>query len=112
RGRTGMLIRSDWPHFDPALADPAVAAEIDWLIRLVGEIRALRAEMNVPPGARIPALLQGASVETLRRLGVHRDTILRLARLERIEPLSGSVPAGAVQLVVDESTVLLPLADI
>src|SRR5690606_1615794 len=100
RGRNEMLILSGWPGFDRGLADLAVAAEIDWMIRLVSEIRALRAEMNVPPGARIPALLQDASAETLRRLDIHRDTILRLARLSEIGPVSGAAPAGAVQLVV------------
>src|SRR5690606_1596427 len=112
RGRTDPLITSRWPEPDAARADPAAAAEMDWVIRLITQIRAVRAEMNVPPGARITALLQGASDETLRRLDIHRGYILRLARLETIEPLSGEIPAGAVQVIVDECTVALPLADV
>ena len=112
RGRSELLICSPWPHYDERLSDSATAAEVDWVIDLVSGVRTIRAEMNVPPAARIPALLQGAGEETLRRLGAHRDYILRLARLERIEPLAGAAPAGAVQLVAGEATVMLPLAEV
>src|SRR3546814_4678875 len=36
----------------------------------------------------------------------------RLARLESVAPLAGEPPKGAVQVVVDECTVVLPLAGV
>ena len=37
---------------------------MDWVVRLVTAVRAVRAEMNVPAGARIALGLRGAGPET------------------------------------------------
>ena len=59
--------------------DPAAAQEIDWLIRLVSEIRAARTELNVPPGARLPLHVRDASPETAGRLARQEAALARLA---------------------------------
>ena len=82
-------------------------AEIDWLIRLVGGIRAARAELNVPPGARLKLHVRDAAPATLERLGRHDAAVRRLARVE-IET-AGPPAGGAAQVVVDEATFILPL---
>ncbi|MEA3033888.1 MAG: valyl-tRNA synthetase, partial [Sphingomonadales bacterium] len=46
------LILAKWPMPDARALDSQVGAEIDWLIRLVGGLRAARTELGVPPGAR------------------------------------------------------------
>jgi valyl-tRNA synthetase len=66
----------------------------------------------VPPGARLPLLLGGASPESRARLERHRDLVLRLARLASAVPLEGEAPKGAVQAVLDESTLVLPIGDV
>ena len=106
------LILARWPEADGSLVDDAVQAEIDWLIRLIAEIRSARSEVNVPAGAKIPALVQGLAPERQAWLKAHEALILRLARLESVE-LIDRVPAeGALQVVVDEATVALPLAGV
>lgn len=50
--REHELIVAHWPMADARALDPQAAKEIDWLIRLVSEIRAARSEVNVPPSAR------------------------------------------------------------
>ena len=62
---------------------------MDWLVRLISEIRTLRSEMNVPPGAKLDLLLKGAGEETLARLDTHMDLLLRLGRLESAQPHDG-----------------------
>ena len=47
---------------------------------------------------------------TLKRFAAHKSLILTLARLESAEILVGDVPKGAIQFVVDEATVVLPIA--
>ena len=106
-----MLITSPWPTFDFSLEDPAAAEEIDWVIRLISAVRAVRVEMNVPGGAKVPLVLRDASDQTKERMQRHHDIISRLARLERFELLDGEMPEGAVQLVIDEATAAMPLAD-
>ena len=74
-------------------------------------IRAVRAEMNVPAGAQIPCLVQGAASETLAQLSRHAGYIHRLARLTGVDAAT-EMPKGAVQIVVGEATYGLPLADV
>jgi valyl-tRNA synthetase len=108
--RGGFLMSARWPSLD--FQDEGVEAELDWLVKLISAIRAVRAEMNVPPGARVPLLIKGAGDETKRRLATHRDSILTLARAASIAIVEDAASQGAVQVVVDEATILLPLADV
>ena len=104
------LILAKWPTPDARALDPRVGAEVDWLIRLVGGIRAARTELNVQPGARLKLHVRDAGTETAERLDRHGAAIHRLARVD-IE--AGEPPAGgAAQVVVDEATYVLPLEGI
>ena len=80
----GLLIAADWPAIDGGLIDGAADAELGWLVEIISRIRAVRGEMNVPPGAKIPLILKGASAETRGRIAAHRALIDRLARLSDI----------------------------
>jgi valyl-tRNA synthetase len=110
-GDSELLITSAWPAGDIAPIDRAAAAEMDWVVRLVSEVRAVRSEINVPGGAKIPAILRGASDDSKDRLATHREQILWLARLDDVT-LDAEIPEGSVQLVLDEATLALPLAGI
>ena len=52
RPRDGMLITAAWPQLPESYRDAEAAAEIDLVIAAVTEGRSVRAELNVPPGAR------------------------------------------------------------
>ncbi|MFL6858649.1 MAG: class I tRNA ligase family protein, partial [Allosphingosinicella sp.] len=101
------LILAKWPMPDARALDPEAGEEIDWLIRLVGGLRAARTELGVPPGARLLLHPRGAGAATAARLERHAAAIRRLAR---VEPAAGEPPpGGAAQVVVDEATYVLPL---
>ncbi|MGV3455956.1 valine--tRNA ligase, partial [Sphingomonas sp.] len=101
------IITAKWPMADARALDPTAAQEIDWLIRLVSELRAARTELNVPPGARLALHVRDAHADTLERLTRQNAALARLARVEHAE---GEAPAGgALQIVVDEATYVLPL---
>ncbi len=110
-----MLIDQAWPRLDATHADAmhrdAAAAEMDWVVRLISLIRGVRAEMRVPPGAKIPLLLRNAGETSRMRLERHRDLIASLARLSSADVLTGDVPKGSVEDVLDEATIVLPIAD-
>jgi valyl-tRNA synthetase len=104
------LILARWPMPDARALDPEAGPEINWLIRLVSGIRAARTELGVPPGARLPIHVRDADPRTLERLARNDAALRRLARVERVE---GAPPAGgAAQIVVEESTFVLPLAGV
>ncbi|APX65810.1 valine--tRNA ligase [Sphingomonas sp. gentR] len=100
------LIVAQWPMADARALDPEAEREIDWLIRLVSEIRAARTELNVPPGARLPMHVRDANEGTTARLIRQASALARLARVEAAE---GNATGGAAQVVVDEATFVLPL---
>lgn len=104
--RDDDLIVAKWPIADARAIDPEAGKEIDWLIRLVSEVRSSRTELNVPPGARLSVYLRDASAETQARFERLAPAIARLARIDRAE---GEASGGAAQVVVDEATFVLPL---
>ena len=108
-GRPTLLMLAPWPEHR-GLANADADAEIGWLIKLISEVRSVRAEMNVPAGAKIPLVIAGASEETKTRVARHEETMLRLARLEKVE--FDKPPPGAVQIVLDETILALPLTGI
>jgi valyl-tRNA synthetase len=108
--RQSLLCLSTWPELE-GLGSASAEAEIGWLVRLISEVRSVRSEMNVPAGAKIPLVLVGSTNDVRERADRHRETIERLARLESIA-FTSEVPKGAAQIVVDGTTVCLPLAGV
>jgi valyl-tRNA synthetase len=105
--RSHWLIESEWPWYK-GLGDAAADAEIEWVIRFISEVRSVRAEMNVPAGAKIACVLVGAGSETRMRAANWENEIMRLARLSSIA-FEDQVPKASAQIVLDEATVALPL---
>ncbi len=108
-GAPGSLIRAAWPQ-PVAVTDAADArAELDWLVRLIGEVRTVRAEMNVPPSILAPLRLRDATPATLARAGRWQEAIGRMARASEVSALVGDPPRHSAQMGLDEATVVLPL---
>jgi valyl-tRNA synthetase len=111
-GEPCTLIRKAWPAPVPVRDAEAAREELDWVVRLIGEVRGVRAEMNIAPSITVPLLLQGASATTLARAEAWIEVIRRLARATEVRALDGAAPKGVAQVVVDEATVMLPLAGV
>ncbi len=105
----GLLIAAAWPALPDSYADPAAEAEIEWLTGLIGEVRAVRSEMNVPPSARPLLTLSGANDDSRARLSRHRDLIVSLGRLGDVQEAQAA-PQGAVPFVAGEATAALAIA--
>jgi valyl-tRNA synthetase len=104
------LIREQWPAAVEVPGAKEARAELDWVVRLIGTVRSVRTEMNVPPSALAPVLLRDAASETMTRAERWIEAIRRMARASEVSALDGAVPAGAAQMVLDEALVVLPLA--
>jgi valyl-tRNA synthetase len=105
--RSKMLIDAEWPTYI-GLGDAAADAEMNWVIRLISEIRSVRAEMNVNAGAKIPCVIVGAAQEARMRTANWETEIMRLARLSSLV-FEDAVPPQSAQIPLDEATVALPL---
>jgi valyl-tRNA synthetase len=108
--RQNLLAVSQWPVYE-GLVDGQVEAEIGWVIALVSEVRSVRSEMNVPPGALVPLAIVAADATTRTRLIVHEETIKRLARIDDITH-AATAPKRAAVIVAGETTAALPLEGI
>ena len=105
------LIAAAWPRFGDAFIDAGAEAEIGWLVDLVTEVRQLRAEMNVPPGAKPPLAFVAPDTVTAERLERHRPLILTLARVSEVASVEAA-PTGAVTFVTGGATAAISLAGI
>ena len=106
--RKTMLCAAAWPVLDISLIDEEATQEVGWVVELITGLRSLRAETNVPAGAKVPALLIGATKETAIRLERYQAEIDRLARLD-YSVVADEAPAGSVSFVLGEAIVAIPL---
>nr|WP_070958698.1 valine--tRNA ligase [Hyphomonas sp. Mor2] len=109
--RSEFLMQQSWPGLANSYTNAEAADELDWVLKTISQVRSVRADVNVPAGAKVPASLVGANQTTAKRLAAHGDVIKRLARLEKLEIADAAAP-GSVKTVVDEATVGLEIADL
>ena len=105
--RDTKLIHASWPKDENI--DAKAMERIDWTIDLISAVRSLRAEMNLPAGAKPSIYLKDANAQSIDNLQSFGKIICALARLEKAEPFHGEVTPDMVQNVFKESTLLMPL---
>jgi valyl-tRNA synthetase len=118
--REQLLALTQWPNLVTDFADPrgysdaGAEAEIGWLIELITAIRSVRAEMNIPAGAKFPLgiAIGVATSEVILNWGEivdrWKDTIMRLARVSAVDLIAhpGAMP-GQINIVVRGHTAVL-----
>jgi len=112
--REHELIVAKWPMADARALDPEAAKEIDWLIRLVSEIRAARTELNVPPGAKLSLYQVDKNDAAEARLIGNASALERLARVNitrLTEPMEGK-PEASLQVTVDGLLYAMPIGGV
>jgi valyl-tRNA synthetase len=104
------LIVAQWPAPN-ATVDAEAKREVEWLIALVGNLRAAKAELGIAPGARLQAFLPEPSATTRAIIERSGGAIDRLARLDAIR--FESAPAGAaMQIGAGDANIVVPLAGV
>jgi len=102
------LIGAAWPVLPDSYLDMDASADISWLIRTVSEIRSSRAEIGVPPGAKLTLALYNPTADIKALFDKHGELIKSLARLEAIEQV-GEQPPGSITLLVGGASAFMPL---
>lgn len=102
------LIGAAWPALPDSYLDMRASADISWLIRAVSEVRSSRAEIGVPPGAKLTLALYNPTDEIKALFDKHGELIKSLARLEAIEQV-GEQPPGSIALLVGNASAFMPL---
>ncbi len=109
--RKSLLIESPWPDLSGLPKFEEATRDVQWVIDLVSGIRSIRAEMNVPPSAKIELLLKDASPQSQELLARGKTIITTLARLSNAK-IADALPQGTAQFVIGEATAGLPLGDV
>jgi valyl-tRNA synthetase len=103
------LILARWPQPEAAV-DRAAKADIEWLVELVREVRAMRTELGVPWSATVEPLVVGGSATALERVARQAPTLARMAKLGEARAIHAA-PEGSAQIAVAGVTYAFPLAE-
>src|SRR5690606_32414900 len=69
------LLTAQWPDYSALPHHQDAFTQIDWLQRLISEIRSVRADMNVPAGAKLTLLIKEANAKTQEGLSLYQPII-------------------------------------
>ncbi|MEO5774492.1 MAG: valine--tRNA ligase [Sphingomicrobium sp.] len=103
------LIVAKWP--EPATSrDPTASFDIDGLIRLIAEVRAMRSELNVPWTAALTPHVIGGHQGMMERIAANPAILTRMAKIGPAVA-ADAVPPGAAQILVDGVSIAFPLGE-
>ncbi len=109
--RAKPLIHAAWPTYGLELIDETADAEMNWVIKLIEDIRSTRQQLHVPAGAKLPLLQIELDDQGKTSLSNNMDLVLRLARVSEITE-TATLPKGAVTVPAQGGTFALPIADV
>ncbi len=108
----GTIMEADYPREDTAWIDEAAETEMGLIMEILGAIRAIRGEMNVPPSAKPPAVLICPDAAKNVIIESKTDYMLPLAKLGSlsVQP-SGKGPAGSASTAVGDIEIFLDIKE-
>ncbi|GKY87175.1 valine--tRNA ligase [Sinisalibacter aestuarii] len=109
--RDGLLVHADWPEYGASLIDAAADREMNWVIRLIEDVRSARAQMHVPAGLKIPMIRQTSDEAARAAWETNAALIMRMARIDSLSDMA-KLPKGCVTIPAEGAIFALPLADI
>ncbi|MCF3934445.1 valine--tRNA ligase [Acuticoccus sp. M5D2P5] len=104
--RDTLLVHARWPH--AGYTDDTAAAEINFIVDLVANVRSVRSESNVPASLEAEIVVVGGAQRHEDWLFRHDAAIRRLARASAVS-VSDVAPPNSAQVVVGDVVVCLPL---
>ncbi len=112
-GNKGSIMVSEFPKVREEERQPGAEAEMDLIMGVIGAVRNLRSELNVPAGKKVDLVLHTQNGDALKLLDENRIYVESLARTGTIafQP-KGEKPKGAATAIVGEVEVFLPLKGI
>jgi len=112
-GKEGTIALAEFPRPRPDRIDPEAERLFDLFRELVTEVRAIRAELGVPAGAELVAVLLGDRAVGEKLIGTFSAAARRLARLSSLSYEEDyRPPEGVARGVVGPFTLYLPLAGV
>ena len=109
-GNEGSIMVAEFPKVQEGEVQPETEAEMGLVMGVIGAIRNLRSELNLPPSKTVEVILHSEKEDALDPLRMNRVYIESLAHTGKISFQSaGEKPKAAAAAIVEEIEVFLPL---
>jgi len=110
RGEELTIMLQPYPAADQSKLDSAASEEMRWVMGVIGAVRTIRAERDIPPGKPLPVLLADGAAREHTWMKHNEHYLKLLARMESLTWLDAgrSAPESALELV-GQMKVLIPL---
>ncbi len=106
----GSIMVAEFPKMDEREIYPQEEAQMELIMKVIGAIRNLRSEMEIPPAKKVEVILYSRNEGSLNLLEGNRLYVENLAKAERIACQSrAEKPKASATAVVGEVEVFLPL---
>ena len=104
------IMKADFPSSENWKADPAIAANTEWLKSFVSSVRQIRSEMNISPKQSIKIIVDDASNSDIERLKLFESFISNMGSVESIIHKEGAddLPKSAIALL-NKMKIYIPL---
>ena len=103
------IMVSPWPQYQESLNFQAQERDFEHVMDAIKAIRNRRSEMNVPPSKKTTVYLETKLTQVFQQ-GV--PFLEKLASASHVEIAESFQLEGAVQIVIDQAKILLPLAEL
>lgn len=108
--RDSIMIQA-WPHIQKDLIDKKAERDMDFLIRLIVNVRNIRAEMSVPLDKKVSAVISVSKKENADLIRENEPYIKNLAKAEKLEAgIKLPKPKQSAAAVVSGTEIYVPLA--
>ncbi len=104
------LIVSDWPSCEESYFDEPAETEMVLMQRVIGAVRNIRGEMNVPPSKKAHLIIKGKNKSTLELFAKNEVYLRFLAQLDTLEFKTELVkPKYSASSVIADVEIFVPL---
>lgn len=105
-----FLLNQSYPEFNPAYVNEEAVKKMNVLQGVIGQIRTIRSQFNVPPGLKITTVLSGKTEEDLATVKAYAGYITLMAKVEDLQiGVNKTKPKQTATAVFDNITVYVPL---
>jgi valyl-tRNA synthetase len=109
-GNQGSIMVAEFPKVEEGEIQPGAEAEMELVMSVIGAVRNLRSELNIPPAKQVEVVLQsknGGALNTLERNRIYVGSLARATQMA-FQP-EGEKPRASATSVVGDVEVFLPL---
>jgi valyl-tRNA synthetase len=110
RNDSESIMISPWPKECRAFINEAAEKSMATIQNVIGAIRNIRGEMNVPPTKQANVIITGSNGTNLELLQTHRSYFEHLANVAQLQCVEGAAkPEKAASAIVNDFEVFVPL---